>query len=332
MNGITKRDALRTSAGFALSIPAILKAHAASSAPDKVRVGVFPVSSALPFFVAQARGYFTELGIETVPTRMASSTLILGGFLNGDLDTAAALVMLEALNINIKSPGTASYISINGQNADNLQESIVVRNGFDATSIANFKGKAVKFVAASGPANTTIARAVMKANGLQEGPDYMLTDLALNLHVSAMTAGTFDAGYTLEPIGTMLQSTGGARVLEKGVVSTYVLGNPKALTFGAGGGMSGDFIKAKPDVAKRYASAWRKALADITSDISARDELKGNTSVPPELARKVGIPKMFMIDQLSADDHLYFQKFIDFATTQSILAAKVDMNTALITL
>ncbi len=332
MTLITRRRAITTTAGFVLAAPAILRAHAASSAPDKVRVGVFPVSSALPFFVAQARGYFTEMGIEAVPTRMASSTLILGGFLNGDLDTAAALVMLEALNINIKSPGTVSYISINGQNADNLQESIVVRNGFDVAAISGFKGKAVKFMAASGPANTAIARAVMRANGLQEGPDYTLTDLSLNLHVGAMTAGTFDAGYTLEPVGTILQSSGGARVLEKGVVSTYILGNTKALTFGAGGGMSGDFIKAKPDVAKRYATAWRKALADIATDVSTRDNLKVNTSVPPELARQVGIPKMIMTDKLSADDHLYLQKFVDFATSQNIVTAKVDTSAALISL
>ena len=33
-------------------------------AADKVNVGVFPVSSALPYFVALERGYFKDQGIE----------------------------------------------------------------------------------------------------------------------------------------------------------------------------------------------------------------------------------------------------------------------------
>lgn len=313
----------------ALAAPAILRSHARASTPDKVRVGVFPVSSALPYFVADKRGYFAEAGIEPVPTRMASSTLILGGFLNGDLNTAAALVMLEALNINIKAPGTVAYISINGQNADHLQDSIVVRNGLDATSIAGLKGKATKIMAASGPANTLIAKAVFRANGLEAGRDYQLTDLALNLHVGAMTAGTFDAGYTLEPVGTILTANNGAKLIEKGVVSTYVLGDPRALTFGAGGALNGTFLKDKPDVAKRYAAAWKKAVDAILSDPTARDELKVNTAIPPDLVRRVGIPLMKMVADVTPSDLRDFQKFVDFATAQNIVTAKVDVSTAM---
>ncbi|GAC1337264.1 MAG: ABC transporter substrate-binding protein [Acetobacteraceae bacterium] len=324
-----RRRTLFELTGLALAAPAILRHPARASAPDKVRVGVFPVSSSLPFFVAQTRGYFAEMGIEPVPTRMASSTLILGGFLNDDLDTAAAVVMLEALNINIKAPGTVAYVSINGQNAEHLQESIVVRNGIEAKSIAGLKGKASKFMAASGPANTLIAKAVFKANGLEDGRDYQLTDLALNLHVGAMTAGTFDAGYTLEPGGTILATGNAAQVIEKGVVSTYMLGNPKALTFGAGGAMNGAFIKAKPDVATRYAAAWKKAITTILTDETARDDLKGNTAIPPALVRQVGIPLMKMAADATQEDRLYLQKFVDFATEQKIVTAKVDTAAAL---
>ena len=37
----------------------------ASQAQDKVTVGVFPVSSSLPYFVAVEKGYFKEQNIET---------------------------------------------------------------------------------------------------------------------------------------------------------------------------------------------------------------------------------------------------------------------------
>ncbi|MEI9922568.1 MAG: ABC transporter substrate-binding protein [Bradyrhizobium sp.] len=181
-----------------------------------MKVGVFPVSSALPFFVAVERGYFAEQGIEPVATRMASGTLIIQSFLSGDLETAAALVTTEAFNVNLVTKNTILYLSINGQNEENRQETFVIRKGIDASSIKDLKGKAAKIMSASGPANVAFAKAVLKANGMEEGKDYSMTDLPVNLHVSAMTAGTFDAGYTLEPAGTMLKANGGATELEGG--------------------------------------------------------------------------------------------------------------------
>ena len=36
-----------------------------AAAQDKVKIGVFPVSSTLPYFVAVERGFFKEQNIET---------------------------------------------------------------------------------------------------------------------------------------------------------------------------------------------------------------------------------------------------------------------------
>jgi ABC-type nitrate/sulfonate/bicarbonate transport system substrate-binding protein len=52
----------------ALAAAACLVAPAA--AQDKVKVGVFPVSSTLPYFVAGERGFFKEQNIETEMVRL----------------------------------------------------------------------------------------------------------------------------------------------------------------------------------------------------------------------------------------------------------------------
>jgi NitT/TauT family transport system substrate-binding protein len=303
-----------------------------AKAADQVKVGVFPVSSALPFFVAVERGYFAEQGIEPVPTRMASSTLIIQSFLSGDLEAAPALVTTESFNVNLMTTNAILYLSINGQNEQNRQETFVVRKGIDASSIKDLKGKATKIMAASGPANVAFAKAVLKANGLEEGKDYTMTDLPVNLHVSAMTAGTFDAGYTLEPAGTMLKASGGAIELEGGVVATYILGRKDAMTFAAGGAITTKFAKERPDVARRYAIAWRKAIETIDKDPNTRDALKINTSVPPEMVMKVGLPKFVMADQITTQNKADFQKYMDFATAQGIVKGQVDVAKYLVTL
>jgi NitT/TauT family transport system substrate-binding protein len=311
---------------------AALLAATHANAADQVKVGVFPVSSALPFFVAVERGYFTEQGIEPVATRMASGTLIIQGFLSGDLETAAALVTTEAFNVNLVTKNTILYLSINGQNDENRQETFVVRKGIDAASIKDLKGKATKIMSASGPANVAFAKAVLKANGMEEGKDYSMTDLPVNLHVSAMTAGTFDAGYTLEPAGTMLKANGGATELEGGVVATYILGRKDALAFAAGAAVTTKFFTERPDVARRYAIAMRKAIETINKDPSAREALKVNTSVPSELVMQVGVPKFVMVDQVTAQNKADFQKYIDFATAQGVVKGQVDVTKFLVTL
>jgi NitT/TauT family transport system substrate-binding protein len=322
---------------FAGVLGALLTVVLATLAPDakaadQVKVGVFPVSSALPFFVAIERGYFAEQGIEPVPTRLASGTLIIQGFLAGDLEAAAALVTTEAFNVNLMTTNAILYLSINGQNEANRQETFVVRKGLDASSIKDLKGKATKIMAASGPANVAFAKAVLKANGLEEGKDYTMTDLAVNLHVSAMTAGTFDAGYTLEPAGTILKTSGGATEIEGGVVATYILGRRDAMAFAAGGAITTKFAKERPDVARRYAIAWRKAIETIDKDPNAREALKVNTSVPPEMVMQVGLPKFVMVDQVTAQNKADFQKYMDFATTQGIVKGQVDVTKYLVTL
>ena len=41
-----------------------------AGAQDKVKVGVFPISSSLPYFVAIEKGYFKELNIEPETIRL----------------------------------------------------------------------------------------------------------------------------------------------------------------------------------------------------------------------------------------------------------------------
>jgi NitT/TauT family transport system substrate-binding protein len=323
-----------SSALFGGFIAALIATSAArdANAADQVKVGVFPVSATLPFFVALDRGYFAEQGIEPVPTRMASSTLIIQAFLAGELETAAALVTSEAFNVNLITPNSILYISVNGQNEQNRQETFVVRRGLDVTSIRDLKGKATKIMSASGPANVAFAKAVLKANGLEEGKDYTMTDLALNMHVGAMQAGTFDAGYTLEPAGTILKTSGGATELEAGVLATYILGRKDALAFAAGGAMTSKFVKERPDVARRYAIAWRKAVETIAKDPTTREHLKVNTFVPPELAMQVGLPAFVMVDQMTDQNRADFQKYMDFAHDGGFLKEKIDVTKYLITL
>jgi NitT/TauT family transport system substrate-binding protein len=292
-------------------------------AADKVTVGVFPVSSSLPFFVAQDRGYFKAQDLEVEMVRLIGGPPNVAAMIGDQIDASAVLVTIEGINANLKKPGVAMYISLNTQNRSSQMEQFVVRKGYAATSIKELKG--AKIMSAPGPANLSMARAVLAANGLKEG-DYTLDQLDMAQHVGAMQSGSFDAGYTLEPNASIMRALGVATTLEAGVVATYILGDPSANAFVGGCALTSKFIADRPVVAKRFADAWAKAVKDVNTDATVRKVLVDNKLVPENVADTVPVLKVFMAGELSGADKAAYQKFIDFSVDTKVLAERVDVT------
>jgi NitT/TauT family transport system substrate-binding protein len=307
----------------AMGIAAFM-AVSSAHAQDKVRVGVFPVSSTLPLFVAIERGYFKENNIEIEMTRLIGGPPNVAALIGNQIDASAILVTIEGMNANLKKPGVAMYISLNSQNAKYQMEQFVVRKGLEIKSLADLKGK--KIMSAPGPANVTMARAALAAAGLKEG-EYQLDQLDMGQHVNAMTAGTFDAGYTLEPNASVMKKNGVATTFEAGVIAKYVLGDPQANAWVGGCALSSDFIKAKPDVAKRFTAAWGKAVKFITDNPGeARKHLLKNTFTPDDIVDTVPLVKFEMVSDLKPNDIADYQRFMDFSVKTGTLSEKIDVS------
>ena len=306
-------------AGFAIALSA-----GPAAAQDKVKVGVFPVSSSLPFFVALEKGYFKEQNIEPEMTRLIGGPPNVAAMIGNQIEVSAVLVTIEGMNANIKKPGVAMYISINSQNQKYQMEQFVVRKGLEAKSLADLKGK--KIMSAPGPANVTMARAALAAAGLKEG-EYSLDQLDMGQHVNAMTAGTFDAGYTLEPNASTMRKMGVASTLEAGVIAKYILGDPNANAFVGGAALTTDFITNRPDVARRFTLAWGKAVDLINNNpAEARKHLVKNTFTPDDVVDTVPMIRYFMAKDLTAKDKTDYQKFIDFSVKVGTLEKPIDVT------
>jgi NitT/TauT family transport system substrate-binding protein len=296
----------------------------AAAAQDKVKVGLFPVSSTLPYFVAVENGYFKEQNIETEMVRLIGGPPNVAAMITNQIDASAVLVTIEGMNANIKKPGVAMYISVNSQNKTHQMEQFVARKGFNATSLKDLKG--AKIMSAPGPANVTMAKAALAAVGLKDG-DYSIDQLDMGQHVNAMTAGTFDAGYTLEPNASTMRKLGVATTIEAGVIAHYILGDPQANAFVGGCALTSDFIKGRPDVAKRFAAAWEKAARLINDNpAQARRHLVKNTFTPEDVVDTVPMVRYFMAKDLTDKDKADYQKFIDFSVQSGTLEHKIDVT------
>jgi len=314
----------RSFGGIVAGVAGLMLLAGSASAQDKVKVGVFPVSSTLPYFVAVERGFFKEQNIEPEMIRLIGGPPNVAAMITNQIDASAVLVTIEGMNANIKKPGVAMYIAINSQNKTYQMEQFVVRKGYNATSLKDLKG--AKIMSAPGPANVTMAKAVLAAAGLKEG-DYSIDQLDMAQHVNAMTAGTFDAGYTLEPNASTMRKLGVATTLEAGLISHYILGDPNANAFAAGCAITSDFIKSRPDVAKRFTAAWEKATRFVNENLpEARKYLVKNTFTPEDVVDTVPMVRYFMAKDLTAKEKAEFQKFIDFSVQTGTLEQKIDVT------
>jgi len=306
-----------------LVFAAALAVQPAAADMDKVRVGVFPVSSSLPYFVAVERGYFKARNIEPEMTKLMGGPPNVAALITNQIDVAAVLVMLEGMNANVKKPGVAMYFGVHSQTKVWQMEQFVVRKGFAATKLADLKG--AKLMSAPGPANLNTAKAILAKVGLREG-DYTIDQLDMGQHVNAMISGTFDGGYTLEPSGTMMRKLGAATTIEGGVISKYILGDETANAYAAGGAMSSEFITSKPDVAKRFAAAWAEAIEFIRNNPEeARKYLAHNTLTPDDLVDVVPMLGYTMTKDMTPKQKGEFQRFVDFGTEIGVVPEKVDV-------
>jgi NitT/TauT family transport system substrate-binding protein len=146
-------------------------------------------------------------------------------------------------------------------------------------------------------------------------------------HVNAMKAGTFDGGYTLEPSATIMHNLGAAKTIEDGVIAKYILGDPNADAFAAGCAFTSEFIARRPDVAKRFAAAWAKAIVYISEHpLEARKHLAKNTLTPDNVVDSVPMLGYIMTKDMSAKQIGYLQKFADFGTDIGVVPEKVDVK------
>jgi NitT/TauT family transport system substrate-binding protein len=301
---------------------ALAAGAAPAAAQDTVKVGVFPLSSSLPYWVALERGFFKEQNITAETVRLMGGPPNIAAMITNQIDAAAVLVTLEGINANLKKPGVAMYIALNGQNKTFQQDQFVARKQHPATTIQALKG--AKLMTAPGPANIVAAKAVLAGVGLKEG-DYTLDQLDMAQHVNVMKSGVYDGGLTLEPNASMMRKLDLVRTLETNVIAKYVLGDETAETFAAGAAVTSTFATTRPDVAKRFAAAWRKAIEFIRSNPQeARKHLAKNTLTPDDVVDDVPLLNYTMVSDLTAKQKADYQKWVDVGTRYNLLPEQVD--------
>lgn len=329
---VTRRTFLQAGVGATLAVvahgcstqsqPPTAQATASEN-PGKIRIGFWPVASGLPLFVAVKKGYFQQAGLDVEAVKFASPNQVAEALIAGRLEGTGNGVATGVLGLaEITSPGLFKIIASNPSNVDYKLDQVIVAKDSPIQSIADLRGK--KFAAGPGAQNLAIAQAILEKNGVDSSN---IVQLEVRQHAAAIESGQIDGVYTLEPTGTVGEMKGLTRTLENGVVSKYILGDPKAPWFGGSAALSTKFINKYPQTTQIYIEAYRKAILDIRNNADqVRSYLQGYTAIEGDLTQKVPMVGYTMFDEFTADDLKYFQAFFDFMTEKKVFAKSLPVE------
>ncbi len=322
----SRRQVLKTVAASSLlgvlGMPAIVRAQAG----PKIRIGYWPIAAGLPFYAAVELGYFREAGLNVEVLKFAGAQQIMEGMLSERCDGSANGTGSGNIAIGeLAAPGTFKIFCSNPSNVKNVLDEVIVPVASTAKTMADLKGKRI----GSGPGiqNVTLAKTVLERGGATGAT---VVELPIGQHIAALAAGQLDGAYTLEPTGTIGRLNGTTRVLEAGVISRYVLGDPMAPWFGGSASLTSSFIKAHPEEAKKFITAYGKGVAYVRAKaVEARQYLKGYTAIEGPLTGEVPLAAYTMFNEFTPAAVAHFQKFFDLFSDKGIFTSRLMVNSML---
>jgi NitT/TauT family transport system substrate-binding protein len=243
--------------GARIVLPAVLAAMTAMAAAAPIRVGTTSSSSDAPLFIAEKKGYFRQEGLQVEFTPFDSAAKMIAPLGTGQLEVgagspAAGFFNAAARNLNIKIVADkGSMPPGHGYLAILVRKDLV--DGGKYQGYADFKGMKVALPAPGTTTDGTLNEA-LKRGGLKWS-DVEVTHLGFPQHVIAFQNKAIDAAVTTEPsatraeqLGVAVRVGGGDQVFPNQQVATILY--------------SADFIKARPDDARKFMRAYLKAARD----------------------------------------------------------------------
>ena len=240
---------------LSVSAAIILAGTPPAQAADVVRVGIIGVSSDIPLFLAEKKGFFAKAGLATDMVRFDSGAKMVAPLGAGQLDAGAGAT--SAGLYNALQQGIA--IKIVADKATNTlaypYKGVLVRkaliDGGQFKSLADMKGRKVG-VTAPGAADNSVVNQALKKSGLTM-KDIERVYLGFSQQVVALSNGGIDVAFGAEPDMTNAVRQKIAVVFTPNA-SFYPVQTSAVVLF------SGDFIAKHRDVAQKFATAYLQAV------------------------------------------------------------------------
>ncbi|WP_344877834.1 ABC transporter substrate-binding protein [Nonomuraea antimicrobica] len=273
-------------------------------------VGVVPVPSSAPLFIAEQRGFFKEEGLTVKTEIIQAPQAVMPKILNGSMDAfLTSYVSLMAIN---DSGAARLKLFQHSQEAAPNVAGVVVAKGSPIRTAADLKGRtiAVNVLQALGQ---TLTNAHLQAAGLKPD-DVKYVPVQFADQLGALSSGQVDAAWLVEPFLTAAKKSG----------ATQVIDTTDGVTAGVpidGWGVSEDWLTRNPKTAAAFHRALAKAQKIAGEDRKAIDAVVPTyTQIPADAAAAMTLGRFSM-----EADRASVQRLADLLHGYGYLKAKVDV-------
>ena len=238
----------------------VMSTWGVSAQETRLKVGVVGTTSDAPFFIAERKGYFRDEGLSVNFINFDSAAKMIAPLGTGELDVGGGATSAALYN----AAGRAVNIKIVADKAKNTKgfgfQALMVRKDLQgaAKSFADLKGKKVAISAAGNSEAFLLDQALRKAG--MTIADVQTIFLGFPQHPVAFMNKAIDASISTEPTTTFEIRHGDAFKLA-GVDEFYPNFQTAVTLYG------GDFIKQKPEAAKKFMKALLRGMRLYRSNL-----------------------------------------------------------------
>jgi len=282
---------------------------------EKVKIGYRGHLFYLPAYVAQAKGFYKQQGLDAELIKFESTNQLVEAVLTGDIDAGVGGVnALVVLTIEQKEPGMLKIFNVG--DFDERFEAIMVKPDSDIKTVQDLKGKTL----ATHPGGSTkvFMENMLEKEGLEGEIDIIQASPSQLLNILASDSA--DAVNLLEPSVTIAREKGMGKVLVQGPICNYFM-NPMPFTTSV---FSTEFVEENPKTADKISKAIDKAHIFINNNPSkAKSFLSDFTPVGDELEQKVEIAYYHTFKTMPMKE---FQEMADKMTEAGLLEKEIPVE------
>lgn len=258
--------------------------------PTKLRLGLVPLLSSGPIFIAQARGFFAKVGLQIDMHFFADSALAVPALVAGELDLCVCTSNAGVFNAMSRGASYKLFLDRGSEKPGSGSMHIVVSNavyeaGLDAIEkMGMLSGKRVGIQAPGSIDQYLIGRGVQKAGLDPRTQVDWVQGLAYPDMIKAMGAGRLDAAQIPVPLALLAERNQAGRIIGP---SWTIEPNAQLACFA----INGEVLHGKYSAAVRYAMAHIHAARLFNEAAQSQDAdiiriLSDATKVPPDLIKQ----------------------------------------------